>query len=165
MRALRNALKHGHSSGGKVSREYVAWCSMIQRCHNPNASSYPRYGALGIQVCDEWRTSFESFLNHVGLKPLSTGRSVSIDRINGTGNYEPGNVRWATTWQQSINRKSNRRLTVNGETKTIIEWARIVNRGPKFIRARVVLRGWTPEEALGLAPRRSRTALWAERER
>lgn len=80
--------------------EYKTWKAMIYRCTNPKATGYQYYGGRGIKVCDEWLNSFEAFLNHIGRKPH---RKFSIDRINNDGNYEPGNVRWATQTQQFYN--------------------------------------------------------------
>lgn len=74
---------------------------MRQRCLNPKAIGYKRYGGRGITVCDQWRDSFEAFLADVGPRPSA---AHSIDRIDNDGNYEPGNVRWATTAQQHANK-------------------------------------------------------------
>jgi hypothetical protein len=60
------------------------------------------YGARGVIVCDRWRDSFENFLADVGFKPLP---NLSLDRIDNSGNYEPGNVRWATQKEQINNRR------------------------------------------------------------
>jgi hypothetical protein len=78
---------------------------MRTRCNNPNFTFYARYGAIGIKVCDRWN-SFENFLADMGERP---SLDYSIDRHpNKDGNYEPGNCRWATRHQQSLNRKSTR---------------------------------------------------------
>lgn len=73
---------------------------MIDRCTRAKNRAYNRYGGRGITVCQEWRDSFEAFLRDVGPRPSA---SHSIDRINNEGNYEPGNVRWATWSTQRHN--------------------------------------------------------------
>ena len=80
--------------------EYRTWAGMKNRCLNPNNPRYKSYGGRGISVCSEWIESFSAFLSHVGLKPSPLH---SIDRINNDGNYEPGNVRWATAKEQARN--------------------------------------------------------------
>ena len=94
--------KHGHA-GNRWTKEYAAWASMKARCHNPRSQGYARYGGRGITVCDRWRESFEAFLSDVGLAPSS---KHSIDRIDNDGNYEPGNVRWATGTVQQFNKRT-----------------------------------------------------------
>ena len=70
---------------------------------------------LGIKVCDEWVNDFDSFYAYIGPKP---GASSTLDRIDLNGNYEPGNVRWATKKEQARNTRRTIwvRLT-EGESK------------------------------------------------
>jgi hypothetical protein len=76
---------------------------MIARCMNPKAHRYDLYGGRGISVCERWVESFESFLSDMGQRP-SDGHS--LDRFpDKDGNYEPGNVRWATHQEQMLNRR------------------------------------------------------------
>jgi hypothetical protein len=93
---------HQYSHGKRHSRVYAIWNAMRSRCHNPNQPHYSRYGALGVQVCDKWRKSFEAFYEDMGDPPTETH---SIDRIDPFGNYEPGNCRWATPSQQNLNKR------------------------------------------------------------
>lgn len=92
---------HGESSANETA-EYLAWNSMKQRCLNPSTRYYHRYGGRGITVCARWRHSYENFLADVGRRPSI---QFSLDRYpNPDGNYEPGNVRWATAKEQASNR-------------------------------------------------------------
>lgn len=88
----------------KFEAERVTLRCMKQRCHNPKDPKYSYYGGRGIAVCDRWksRDGLTNFVADVGLKP---GSEYSIDRINNDGNYEPGNVRWATRSMQNRNRR------------------------------------------------------------
>jgi len=106
---------------------------MIQRCHSPKNKSYQRYGARGISVCQEWRDSFEAFSDYMGPRPIG----LTIDRKNSVGNYEPGNVRWATYTEQARNTRRNHLHTINGETKCLAEWCEILNEPWTTVKKRV----------------------------
>lgn len=84
---------------------YGCWENMIQRSTNPNATGYENYGGRGISVFPLWKISFKEFINHIGPRP---SKKHSIDRINNDGNYEPGNVRWATNTEQSANKRKDK---------------------------------------------------------
>lgn len=77
--------------------EFASWRSILARCKNTN-NKY--YGGRGITICDDWRCNYESFLSHIGYAP---GPKYTVDRIDNEGNYEPGNVRWATQKEQIAN--------------------------------------------------------------
>lgn len=86
--------------------EFFIWNAMKHRCSNKKCKSYKNYGGRGIKVCDEWIKSFKSFLDHIGPR---TDPKLTLDRINNNGNYEPGNVRWATRKQQGQNKRNNKK--------------------------------------------------------
>jgi len=137
--------KHGHLAGEQTSHEYGVWSAMVSRCHRPSRKDYKDYGARGIEVAPVWRTSFKRFLQDVGTAP---SREHSIDRFpDKQGNYEPGNVRWATRMEQAQNRKDNRNLTLNGVTQCISQWSRDLHLHEDTIRSRLK-RGWDAERAL-----------------
>lgn len=94
---------------------------MIQRCTNKKREDYERYGGAGIHVYFDWMGpgGFESFLNDVGKRP---SKKYSLDRIDNTKSYEPGNVRWATKKVQA-NNKSGKLYECHGLRKTLYEWA------------------------------------------
>lgn len=88
---------------------YGAWSSMVSRCHNDKDTSYDRYGARGISVYAPWHDAPTEFLAwadvHLGPKPSP---QHSLDRIDNDGNYEPGNLRWATKREQYLNRRPSK---------------------------------------------------------
>jgi hypothetical protein len=122
-------LTHGQTG----SRTYRAWQDMKTRCRRDS-----RYKDVGITVCIRWLGSFELFLNDVGECPPG----LTLDRIDGTKGYEPGNCRWATTFEQARNTKKNVFLTVNGVRRTVSEWATIIKVSPYTLYDRV-RRGWS----------------------
>lgn len=113
--ANRAPVKHGLID----TPEYQSWLGMKTRCTNPKSTDYESYGGRGIKVCDEWLNSFESFFSHIGPKPLG---KVSVDRIDNNGNYEPGNVRWATQSEQSSNQRKRKPFRLNYERRGRIEF-------------------------------------------
>jgi len=89
------------------SREFSSWDHMKGRCLNPNHHAYADYGGRGIAVYGPWVESFEAFYEYMGPMP---GPGYSIDRYpDNDGNYEPGNVRWATAPEQQRNRRRKKK--------------------------------------------------------
>lgn len=118
---------------------------MKRRCYDPNFGGFEHYGAKGITVDSRWNDSFQSFLDDLGERPSPIH---SLDRFpNKTGNYEPGNVRWATPTEQNNNKITNRVLSFRGEQKTVSQWANGLGISDKALRDRIK-RGWSLEEAL-----------------
>lgn len=78
---------------------------MKKRCYNPKDEHFKYWGARGIAVCDEWLQSFQAFYDYVSQLPHFGEKGYTLDRINNDGNYEPGNVRWATAKEQIHNRR------------------------------------------------------------
>lgn len=92
--------KQAFASNKLYAATYRAWTSLRQRCENPNASGYERYGGRGITCDPRWET-FENFLFDMGVKP---DLNLSLDRIDPDGDYTPENCRWTDTKTQATNK-------------------------------------------------------------
>ena len=132
-------------------RLYSIWCDMRKRCKNESEQNYYLYGGRGIEVCDEWQ-KFEPFKEWA----YATGYndSLTIDRINPNGNYEPSNCKWSDLYEQANNKRNNVKLSYNGQTKTVAEWSRAIGIKAETIYWRIH-KGWTPEKALTTPPHRT----------
>lgn len=151
--------EHGaRGNGNQRTKEYIAWTNLKDRCENPNCRQYHNYGGRGIAVCPEWREDFPRFLADIGPRP---GPGYSVERNDTNGPYAPWNCRWATILEQARNRRTNRRLTHNGETLCLSQWAERAGMSPKCLRARLKS-GWSFERAIQARPHPQRPAeAWA----
>lgn len=131
---------HGLSN----SPEYGVWAAMKRRCYNPRVPGWKWYGGKGIQVCERWRTSFASFLTDMGPRPAG----MTLERLDGNGNYEPSNCAWRSRKEQANNTSGNYRFTAGSETKTLAEWSDATGIPAARIRARLTKLGMTGEEAI-----------------
>lgn len=127
---------------------------MLDRCYRETHTDYHSYGGRGITVCDRWLESFVSFLEDMGER---TSRSMTIERIDTNGNYEPGNCRWATMREQCRNARRNRILEFNGERLTMVEWSERIGINYGTLIQRIHVRGWPVDKAL-TAPVQSKYA-------
>lgn len=136
-------LGHISTSHGKSkTNEYYSWAAMIQRCTNSKIKGFKNYGGRGINVFDEW-LNFESFLKHIGPRPKGT----SLERINNELGYQPGNVKWATRSEQNNNTRRSRKLTYDGLTLNMMQWAK--KSGVEYCTLkRRIYRGWPIEKAI-----------------
>lgn len=131
--AMKALAKHGMAK----TKVYKTWAGMKSRCTNPNNARWADYGGRGIYLCDSWM-DFEPFYQDMGEPP---SKYHSLDRINVNGNYCPENCRWATSKEQSLNMRTNLRITINGDEKTVHEWASIYSMTHTCLRTRL-RRGW-----------------------
>ena len=146
-------VKHGLAT----TPEYKAWLSARSRCTNPDKRDYHRYGGRGIVMADEWMEDFTAFLSHVGTRPTP---EHSLDRIDVNGGYVPGNVRWATRFEQASNTRSTIWMNILGERLALPIAAQRYGLKQYIIRGRLKL-GWSDEEAVGLVARTRCPALKA----
>lgn len=130
------------------SSEYSAWLSMKARCYNDKHPNHKYHGGRGISVCERWRYSFVAFLADVGRKPTP---AHTLDRWpDNDGNYEPGNVRWATRHEQMQNLRNNHNITALGETLSLSEWARRIGATSSMTIHGRLKNGWPASMAAAL---------------
>lgn len=126
---------------------YRIWADMIKRCTNPKAIGYKNYGERGIAVCDQWRHDFQAFFDYVSKLEHCGENGYSIDRIENNGNYEPGNVRWATDIEQNRNTRVTIMLEFRGQTKNLHAWAEELHFSSGTLDSRL-RSGWSAEQIL-----------------
>lgn len=134
---------------GPVLRDHPLWHrynGIKARCHNANHSRYKDYGARGIAMCERWRNSFAAFIEDVGPQPSP---KHTLDRIDNDKGYEPGNVRWATSKEQSRNTSRNVYITVGDKTLTVRDWEAHNGVGRGAYQRRIDL-GWDHVKAVTL---------------
>lgn len=110
--------KHGHSSKSGASPTYATWLAMKIRCNRPYAHNYHLYGGRGISICERWG-DFVCFLADMGDRP----EGKTLDRIDPNGNYEKDNCRWATSKEQSRNRRDSITTEIDGVSMNLVDIA------------------------------------------
>lgn len=135
-----------HRTHGECNtRLYRIWSNMIDRCCKKHKDRHPHYAGRGISVCEEWLkyTNFRDWALENGYRD-----DLSIDRKNVDGNYEPGNCRRATTFEQANNKRSNTFLTHDGRTMTVSQWADMTGISAATISMRITRYNWSVDRAL-----------------
>jgi len=98
---------HGYAIGGKLHKLYALFYNVRSRCSNTNNEGYPGYGGRGIKLFPLWENNPLAFIHYVEQLDNCGKVGYSLDRIDNDGNYEPGNLRWATQKQQNSNKRTN----------------------------------------------------------
>jgi hypothetical protein len=131
-------------NGESTTRLYQTWHNMISRCEKGWGKDKNWYKDRGIIVCLEWH-NFNNFRKWA----LNSGYSneLMIDRINNDGNYESENCRWVTPKVQANNKRNNRKITIDGITKNLRDWAEEYNLNPLTIQSRLRY-GWEGKKLL-----------------
>lgn len=168
VKSARNLISGGTRSCGCLYAPYIKhglardsvfriWRGMLRRCSAAETSARTRrlYYDRGIRVADEWSCGldgFRAFAEHIGPRPSF---EHTIDRIDNNGNYEPGNVRWATREQQQNNKRGKVLLEFNGEFKYLYQWADSIGLSRSAFLRRLQ-RGWTMQEIMTVSKVKSR---------
>lgn len=140
------ARTHGQSA----TDVYAIYRGIRTRIFNENHRSFIYYGARGITLCERWDqgedglTGFEAFAKDMGPRP---SKKHTVERVNNDGHYEPSNCRWDTRSAQVANRRGVKRLTLNGETMSVADWAARLGVRRERIDQRLA-RGWDAARAL-----------------
>jgi hypothetical protein len=147
MRHVRGENHPQYRHGMSRTPENNCWRSMRQRCTDPHVASYKNYGGRGIKMCERWQESFENFYADVGPRPSP---NYSIDRYpNKDGDYEPGNVRWATASEQQNNLRSNRIVHYRDREMTFTQASRLAGSVVTVDTAlKRVYKGWSVKDAV-----------------
>ena len=111
--------QHGETS----TKLWKTWKGIVERTTCKTSSHYKKYGGIGISIYKDWLT-YEVFANYIGQPP---SQNHSIDRINNSKGYEPGNIRWATAKEQASNRKTNIRVLINNQVMILSDAAKELN--------------------------------------
>lgn len=136
--------------GGHNTKLYGVWCTMKNRCNNPNVTCYNHYGGRGITVCSEW-LDFSKFMEWAFKNGYKEG--LTIERVDVNGNYEPSNCKWIPSALQAKNKTNNRKLTYRGKVYILQDLANATGVDRRLISARVK-RGWSVERAVEFPARK-----------
>ena len=127
---------------------YYTYNNMKRRCYDERNDHYKWYGAENKTICDEWlgKKGFAAFAEWAMNNGYSDG--LQIDRIDNSKGYSPDNCHFVTPKQNCRNKRDNHYITIDGETKTIVEWAEIKGIPQTTIAARINKLGWSEEKAV-----------------
>lgn len=119
--------------GNELHPLYTRWLSTTQRCRNPNHNSYRNYGGRGITMAECFK-DFTVYRDYVTALPGYDPEKASLDRLDNSKGYEPGNLRWVPYSHQI----ANQRYSGKGQNKfTGVNWSKTHKRWV----ARITLEG------------------------
>ena len=129
---LRNELNKERGAGVHDMPEYNIWTQIIGRCYNARNPAFKNYGARGIKMSDEWRFSFQVFLDDMGLRPSP---EMTIERRDNTKSYSKENCYWGTRKEQGNNRRGNLLVILkDGREMTVAQAIKELGLNPNTIR-------------------------------
>lgn len=138
--------KHGESK----TRLYRVWQNIHKRCTCESDESFRKYGAKGITLCEEWKNSFKAFRDWAyasGYDKYAPSGECTIDRIDNSKGYYPQNCRWVNRYVQQNNRSVNHLLEIDGEVRTVSQWAKLYGKSYGQVYGRL-RDGWSAADAV-----------------
>lgn len=143
---LRNDTKPALTHNMSNSRLYRIWAGIKSRCYTKSSRAYQNYGNRGIKVCDEWKDSFDSFMEWA----ISHGytEKLTIERIDVNGDYCPDNCTWIPFNEQQGNRRNCYAFEYNGRVQNLADWCKELNLPYGLIHNRINKLGWDFERAI-----------------
>lgn len=136
--------KHGHKKQNGATKLYRTHHNIVQRCTRPLCPAYKDYGGRGIKLYEPWK-DFSTFIKEI---PKCPGGKFTLDRIDNSKGYFPGNIKWATRTEQANNKRNNKIITYKGKTQTLSQWCKELNLVYMTIKTRLRAGGLTFEQAI-----------------
>lgn len=136
--------KHGQKRKSGATKLYRTHHNIIQRCTRKSCPAYANYGGRGINIHKEW-IDFSVFAKEI---PKCPGKNYTLERIDNSKGYIPGNIKWATRIEQANNKRNNRMITAFGKTQSLANWAREIGINYMTLKSRLNGSKMIPEVAL-----------------
>lgn len=127
-----------------ATKTYYAWRNMRDRCRNEKSGAWHNYGGRGIAVCERWANDYDAFFEDMGEVP----EGMSLERLDVNKGYSPENCVWATVRDQARNRRNNRKITHNGKTMCLADWAEFLGINTDTLYRRINVYEMPLEKAL-----------------
>lgn len=139
-----------YKHGMRHTKFYEVWKGMKSRCNNKNHKSFHNYGAIGVNVCEEW-LDFNNFYNDMYksyLSHIKNFKQTTLDRIDNSKGYSKDNCSWATIKEQSNNIRKNILIKYKDRTQTLSNWATELQLPYLKLWRRIKNKNMTLEQAL-----------------
>lgn len=98
---------------------YATYKGMMYRCYDKNNPAYKYYGGRGVEVCDEWKNSYQSFLDWALLNGWNEGLELDKDILGNGLLYSPKTCKWVTHTENMKNLSRFKKYEHNGEMLTM----------------------------------------------